>query len=254
MDVLASPVVSSVVSEPAMAPLVQQAASPVLDPVVDVSLWGLLTGADWVVQAVMVVLLGASVWCWAIVIDKIRRLRVLERQADAFEDAFWSGGSMDRLYDQLGSFPAEPFAMVFSSAMREWRRSSPKAAGASIQQRVERVMQLTVERQLERLEKRVGFLASTGSTAPFVGLFGTVWGIMHSFQSITASRNTSLVVVAPAIAEALLATAVGLVAAIPAVVAYNALSSRIQRYGNRLHSFATEFGSILLRQMDEHHS
>lgn len=230
-----------------MEPLVHNVMSP------DLSLWGLFLAADWIVKSVMILLVVASVWCWAIIIEKAVRLRALRRQADAFEELFWSGNSLDKLYDQMGPPSDDPFSMVFSSAMREWRRSPNKTSSASIQQRIERIMQLTVERQVDHLEKRVGFLASVGSTAPFIGLFGTVWGIMNSFQSIAASKNTSLAVVAPGIAEALFATAIGLVAAIPAVIAYNKLSTDIQRYANRLQSFATEFGAILLRQMDEHH-
>lgn len=234
-----------------MEPTVQAMTQPDFVSTADLSLWGLFMSADWVVKSVMMVLLASSVWCWAIISEKILRLRELDRQANAFEDLFWSGVSLERLYDQVGTKPQDPFSLVFATAMREWRRSVSKALNATVQQRIERVMHLTVGRQMDHIEKRLGFLASVGSTAPFIGLFGTVWGIMNSFQSIAASKNTSLAVVAPGIAEALFATAIGLVAAIPAVIAYNKLSSDIQRYANRLESFATEFGAILSRQMEE---
>lgn len=236
-----------------MEPVVQNVIQPGLEHATDLSLWGLFVSANWVAQFVMLVLIGASVWSWAIIVEKIQRLRALYQQADRFEEAFWSSVSLDRLYDQIGKAAQDPFSMVFSAAMREWRLSLTKSSTASLQQRIERVMHLTLGRQIDDLEKRIGFLASVGSTAPFIGLFGTVWGIMNSFQSIAASKNTSLAVVAPGIAEALFATAIGLVAAIPATIAYNKISSDIQRYANRLESFAAELGAILLRQMDERH-
>lgn len=219
----------------------------------DLSLFGLFMQADAVVKTVMLILIGSSVWVWAIVIDKFLRLRRLQSQASAFEDVFWSGGNLEELYDRIGNRPTDPMSAVFVAAMREWRRSVAKGISSkgSLQQRVERVMGVTVSREMERLEKYMPFLASVGSTAPFVGLFGTVWGIMNSFTSIAASKNTSLAVVAPGIAEALFATAMGLVAAIPAVLAYNKINTELSRYGNRLDSFATEFGAILSRQLDE---
>ena len=221
------------------------------------SLWTLFIQADIVVKVVMVLLLFASFWCWAIIFDKLMKLRHLVQQADDFEDSFWSGGSLEELYDRVGSRPVDPMSAVFAAAMREWRRSAakglanPPAARANLQQRIDRVMSVTVGRELERLEKYQPFLASVGSTAPFVGLFGTVWGIMNSFTAIAAQKNTSLAVVAPGIAEALFATALGLVAAIPAVLAYNKISNDLGRYANRLEAFAGEFSAILSRQLDE---
>jgi biopolymer transport protein TolQ len=220
------------------------------------SLWTLFIQADIVVKVVMVLLLLASFWCWAIIFDKLMKLRHLVNQADEFEDSFWSGGSLEDLYDRVGNRPVDPMSAVFAAAMREWRRSAakvanPTASRASLQQRIDRVMSVTVGRELERLEKYLPFLASVGSTAPFVGLFGTVWGIMNSFTAIAAQKNTSLAVVAPGIAEALFATALGLVAAIPAVLAYNKISNDLGRYANRLEAFAGEFGAILSRQLDE---
>jgi biopolymer transport protein TolQ len=184
------------------------------------------------------------------------RLSKLRRQADTFEDMFWSGGTLDALYERVGSKPDEPLASVFAAAMREWKRASSNTSGPSqekrisLQQRIERVMQATLTREVEALEQNMGFLASVGSTAPFVGLFGTVWGIMNSFQSIAASQSTNLAVVAPGIAEALLATALGLIAAIPAVLAYNRLSGDINRYANRLEVFTQEFTAIVSRQLE----
>ncbi|CCQ73314.1 protein TolQ [Magnetospira sp. QH-2] len=223
----------------------------------DFSMWGLFVKADLVVKGVMVLLVFASVWCWAIIVEKILRLRRLNKMAGQFEDKFWSGGSLDDLYDRVGSQPQDPMTAVFAAAMREWRRAASKngarvgASRENLQDRIDRVMQVTVTRETDRTEKYMTFLASTGSTAPFIGLFGTVWGIMNSFQAIAMTRNTSLAVVAPGIAEALFATALGLVAAIPAVVAYNKLSRELDRYTSRLDSFAGEFSAILSRQMEE---
>jgi len=223
----------------------------------DLSILGLFLQADIIVKVVMLILLLASFWSWAVIFDKTLRLRRLQQAAASFEETFWSGGSLDDLYDRVGSRPADPMSAVFAAAMREWRRSAAKGLlgtanmRSSLQLRIERVMNVTVGREMDRVERFMSFLATVGSTAPFVGLFGTVWGIMNSFQSIAASKNTSLGVVAPGIAEALFATALGLVAAIPAVVAYNKLSSDFGRYAGRLEAFASEFSAILSRQLDE---
>ena len=221
----------------------------------DLSLWNLFIQASIVVKLVMLLLVGASIWVWAIVFEKAATLRRANRQADQFEDRFWSGGSLDDLYEAEGAKPAHPMAAVFGAAMGEWRRSA-RIAGAdltrgSVRDRVERAMGITVTREMERLERWMVFLATVGSTAPFVGLFGTVWGIMTSFSAIAAMHNTNLAVVAPGIAEALFATAIGLVAAIPAVVAYNKISSDLSRFSDRLDGFGTEFGAILSRQSEE---
>ncbi len=223
---------------------------------INLSVWGLFWSAHWIVKAVIIILMLASIWSWAIIFEKVVRMRWLMRKAGRFEDAFWSGGSLDELYDQVGQRPNDPMSAVFSAAMREWRRSlSRRIAGASVtgslQERIDRVMHVTVGREMERLERYMAFLASVGSTAPFIGLFGTVWGIMNSFQSIAASKQTTLAVVAPGIAEALFATALGLVAAIPAVVAYNKLSNDLNRYSGRLEAFSGEFSAILSRQIEE---
>ncbi|HEX3883095.1 MAG TPA: protein TolQ [Stellaceae bacterium] len=221
------------------------------------SIVDLFMQADTIVKVVMFLLLVASFWSWAVIFDKTLRLRRLRAAAASFEESFWSGGSLDDLFDRVGQRPLDPMSAVFTAAMREWRRSAAKGLlgtavmRASLQQRIERVMNVTVGREMDRVERFMSFLATVGSTAPFVGLFGTVWGIMDSFQSIAASKNTSLAVVAPGIAESLFATALGLVAAIPAVVAYNKLASDFSRYAGRLEAFSTEFSAILSRQLDE---
>jgi biopolymer transport protein TolQ len=223
----------------------------------DLSLWGLFLQADWVVKAVMVGLLLASVWVWAIVFEKVTAIRRANRAADGFEDGFWSGGSLEELHRREGEQPAHPMAAVFGAAMREWRRSAPRLHGAGglvaaggLKERVERAMGVAIQREMGRLERWMTFLASVGSVAPFVGLFGTVWGIMNSFAAIAGMQNTNLAVVAPGIAEALFATAIGLVAAIPAVLAYNKISSDLARFAARLEGFASEFGGILSRQAE----
>jgi len=220
----------------------------------DFSVWALFLKADVIVKAVMIFLFVASVWCWAIIVEKTLRLRKLNAAAAEFEDSFWSGGSLDALYDRIGAQPRDPMSAVFAAAMREWRRSKESGSGrdngSSLMERIDRVMDVTVNREVERVERQMTILASTGSTAPFVGLFGTVWGIMNSFQAISITKNTSLAVVAPGIAEALFATALGLVAAIPAVIAYNKISKDMDRYAARLDDFANEFSAIVSRQME----
>ncbi len=230
-------------------------ATPLGTPGGDLSLVSLFLQADIVVKLVMLLLLLASVWVWAIVFEKITALRRVNRTADEFEDRFWSGGSLETLYDQEGVRPTHPMAAVFGAAMGEWRRSA-RVAGAdmargSVRERIDRAMNVTIVREMERLERWMVFLASVGSIGPFVGLFGTVWGIMHSFSAIAAMHNTNLAVVAPGIAESLFATAIGLVAAIPAVLAYNQISTSLSRYASRLESFGSEFSAILSRQSEE---
>ena len=230
---------------------------PGVPPGQELSVINLFLQADTIVKIVMILLLLASFWTWAIIFDKALRLRRLRNQAKQFEEAFWSGGSLEVLFDRLESKVLDPMSALFVAAMREWRRSAAKGLvqtehmRMSLQERIERVMDITLGREMDHLERHMIFLASVGSAAPFVGLFGTVWGIMNSFASIAASKNTTLAVVAPGIAEALFATALGLVAAIPAVLAYNKLSGDIGRFGNRLEAFAGEFGAILSRQLEE---
>ncbi len=235
-----------------MNPTVDPSATPVVG---DLSILSLFLQADIVVKIVIALLLLASIWVWAIVFEKYAALRRANRQADAFEDKFWSGGSLDELYEQEGAKPTHPIAAVFGAAMTEWRRSSrivgADMARGGVRDRVDRAMAVTVGREMDRMERWMIFLASVGSTATFVGLFGTVWGIMHSFSAIAAMHNTSLSVVAPGIAEALFATAIGLIAAIPAVLAYNIISTSLTRFAGRLEGFGSEFGAILSRQSEE---
>ena len=220
----------------------------------DFSIFALFLRADFVVKSVVVVLLFGSVWCWAIIFQKLLGIKRLNSRSSEFEKAFWSGSALDDLYERISTQPQDPMSAVFVAAMREWKRSRAPARSSnpkgSISERIDRVMQITMTREMDRAEKYMTFLATTGSTAPFIGLFGTVWGIMNSFQSIAISKNTSLAVVAPGIAEALFATALGLLAAIPAVIAYNKLSRDLDRYAGRLDSFAGEFSAILSREMD----
>jgi len=223
----------------------------------DLSIIGLFLHADSIVKAVIALLLLASFWTWAIIFDKSLRLRRLRTQAKQFEEAFWSGGSLEVLFDRLEAKAPDPMSAIFVAAMREWRRSAAKGLvqtehmRTSLQERIERVMDITLGREVDHLERHMTFLASVGSSAPFVGLFGTVWGIMNSFASIAASKNTTLAVVAPGIAEALFATAIGLVAAIPAVLAYNKISNDLARFAGRLEGFGAEFSAILSRQSEE---
>src|SRR5688572_28883787 len=240
---------------PEMQPLQTTALAGTVSP--SFPIFDLFLQSDSIVKLVLLILLLASFWSWAVIFDKTLRLRRLKQAAASFEETFWSGRSLDDLYYRVGQRPVDPMSAVFAAAMREWRRSASKGLLAppgmrlSLQQRIESVMNVTVGREMDRVERFMSFLATVGSTAPFVGLFGTVWGIMNSFQAIAASKNTTLAVVAPGIAEALFATALGLVAAIPAVVAYNKLSTEVNKQAQRLEGFADEFAAILSRQIDE---
>jgi biopolymer transport protein TolQ len=218
----------------------------------NVSFLELFLQAHVVVKMVMIGLLLASIWSWAIIVEKLFSFRRARVEADRFEQLFWSGQSLDELYTGLSRDRTFSMAALFVAAMREWKRSvegNIRALGG-IQMRVEKVMDVTISREMERLDRRLLFLATVGSTAPFVGLFGTLWGIMTSFQAIAASKNTSLAVVAPGIAEALFATALGLLAAIPAVIAYNKFAADSTRLSQRLDAFADEFSAIVSRQID----
>ena len=223
----------------------------------DLSIWGLFLQADWVVKLVMILLLLASIWVWAIVFDKVTAIRRANRAADSFEDSFWSGGSLDELFRREGDSPTHPMAAVFVSAMREWRRSASRLAGsealiAGLRERVDRAMTVTIQREMDRLERWMVFLASVGSVAPFIGLFGTVWGIMNSFIEIGGQKSASLDVVAPGIAEALIATAIGLVAAIPAVMAYNYFLRRIHVLQTEMDAFTSDYLNIVRRHFLVH--
>ena len=222
-------------------------------PDTEISVVNLFLQAHIVVKLVIVGLLLASVWTWAIILDKTLLFGRVRRQMDRFDKVFWSGQSLEDLYRSLTGRTPSASASVFVAAMREWKRSFESGARSPVglQTRIDKVLDATIGRETERLERRLLFLATVGSAAPFVGLFGTVWGIMTSFQAIAASKNTALAVVAPGIAEALLATALGLLAAIPAVVAYNKLSNEAGKIGQRLATFADEFSAVLSRQIDQ---
>jgi biopolymer transport protein TolQ len=221
-----------------------------------VSIIDMFNRADLLVKGVFILLVLASLWSWAIIVNKGLALNSLERRAGKFEKVFWSGQSLDELYSQFASRNDHPFAAVFVSGVREWRRAFEHGAPsttilAGTKDRVEKAMTVTIARETDAIEKSIGFLATVASTAPFVGLFGTVWGIMNSFTAIAGMHNTSLAVVAPGIAEALFATAMGLLAAIPAAIFYNRFVNEIGRYTNRLYAFSDELSAILSRQLDE---
>ena len=227
----------------------------------DLSAWGLFLQADIVVKLVMLMLVFASIWCWAIIFEKIRSLAAANKRAGRFEDSFWSGEQLDKLYDRVRQAKPDPMIRTFIAGMEEWRLGNAdrkegggKVMQASLPQRIERAMNVTIGREMVRMEKDMTVLANVGSAAPFIGLFGTVWGIMNSFAAIAGSQDTSLAVVAPGIAEALFATALGLVAAIPAVMAYNKFSSDLNRYHDRLEAFASEFSAILSRHLERQKS
>jgi len=222
----------------------------------DMSLMGLFGHADIVGKVIIVFLLIISILTWAIIFDKIGKVKRLKSKAEYFEEKFWSSGSLDLLYDKIKR-PADPMQAVFVAGMKEWRNAQEKglfqnpASRSTVMSRIDRVLQVTIGREMAMVETWMTFLASVGSVAPFIGLFGTVWGIMHSFIGIAQAQNTSLAVVAPGIAEALLATAVGLVAAIPATTAYNKFSTEIGRYSARLENFANDFTATLSRNLEE---
>ena len=222
----------------------------------DMSAIGLFMQADIVVKFVMLALIFASVWSWAIIIQKRALVAKLNKRADKFEDSFWSGEPLDKIYSRVKKSKEDPMLRTFSAGMDEWKAGivggvpSKESLQASLRQRVERSMSVSIGREMNQLERGMTFLASVASSAPFIGLFGTVWGIMNSFTAIAASNNTSLAVVAPGIAEALFATAIGLVAAIPAAIAYNVLSAKLNNYADRMEAFADEFSAILSRHLD----
>lgn len=224
----------------------------------DFSLLGLFLHVDFLGKLIILLLISGSIVSWAIIFSKYSSIKKLNRTADKFDDMFWSGESLDKLYDRIQNKPADPMAATFCVGMKEWRRgiknrfrNGDKDVKASLVQRIDRVMSVAISRELSASERYMTFLASTGATAPFVGLLGTVWGIMNSFIAIAGSNNTSLSVVAPGIAEALYTTALGLIVAIPAVLAYNKFNNDLGKYADRLEGFATEFSSILARYLEE---
>lgn len=219
---------------------------------VDFSMWALFARATFTVKLVMLMLVAASFWSWSIIVQKLISYRAARREAAEFDRAFWSGEPLDTFYEEIGPEPPGRAHRVFAAGMTEWRRSH-RADGqmiAGAQARIDRSMDVSIAKEAEGLQSGLPVLATVGSTAPFVGLFGTVWGIMHAFISIAEQQNTNLAVVAPGIAEALLATGLGLLAAIPAVVFYNKLSADADRLVGGYEAFADEFSTILSRQLD----
>ncbi len=221
------------------------------------SMWSMVWSSDLITKAVMIGLVAASIWSWAIIFEKFNTLRQVKRLSKLFEERFWSGGSLDKLYDSIGT-PQDPMSAMFVAAMKEWRRTNIMKSkadrglrGVSLQQRIEKAMMVSMDKELEELDNHLGFLASTGSVAPLVGLFGTVWGIIACFNAIAVTQSNSLTSIAPGIAEALFTTAFGLIAAIPAYVAYNIITSEIERYAKQLDNFLAEFSSILSREIDD---
>ncbi|MAD94427.1 MAG: protein TolQ [Rhodobacteraceae bacterium] len=219
---------------------------------VDFSMLALFLRATITVKIVMLILIFASVWSWGIIIQKFINYRVARKDSDQFDRAFWSGDPLDELFDRLGPNPQGAAERIFVAGMVEWRRSHRSDGNliAGAQARIDRSMDVAINRESEKLNNGLTFLATVGAIAPFVGLFGTVWGIKNSFQEIAIQQNTDLAVVAPGIAEALVATALGLLAAIPAVIFYNKLSGDADRFIGGYDSFADEFATILSRQLD----
>ncbi len=210
----------------------------------DFSLWQLFLRADFVVKSVILILIASSIFSWALIFDKYRLFKRIDKSTKLFEDKFWKSKSAETFYKNLPDKTDDPLAQIFRSTMEELIKTRSKSS--TIQSaRVQRVVEVSIDKQSKNIEKNFTYLATVGSTAPFIGLFGTVWGIMNSFQSIAISRNTSLAIVAPGIAEALFATALGLLAAIPAVIAYNKFNSDSQRYLSRVDNFCKRFLSIV---------
>ncbi|WP_409432057.1 protein TolQ [Litorimonas sp. RW-G-Af-16] len=238
-----------------MFELIFQASAPLGDVHSgDFSFWSLFKMADWVVRSVMILLAVASIWSWVVAINKAVMFFMLRRRATAFEDTFWSGRTLDELAAALGNDTRDPMARVFSAAMREYNESNTTTGGRSDQathERIDSVMNLVVNREMAKASKGMTVLATVASASVFVGLFGTVWGIMNAFRAIAASQNTNLSVVAPGIAEALFATALGLIAAIPALIFYNVFTSDLEKYGGRLEGYADELSAILSRKLSK---
>ena len=208
----------------------------------DFSLWSLFVRADFVVKSVILMLIGCSIYSWAIIIEKFRLFKKINSESDEFEEKFWKSKSAETFYNSLPEDSENPMALLFKDSMQTLLKAKNKS---NLNEKMASILEVNIEKQLVTLEKGFTFLATVGSTAPFIGLFGTVWGIMNSFQSIAISRNTSLAIVAPGIAEALFATALGLLAAIPAVVAYNKYNNDSKKYSQKLENFSKRFLSII---------
>lgn len=223
-----------------------------MEVVHEFTMWALFARATITVKIVMIMLIIASVWCWAVIVDKFIQYRRARAEARVFDEAFWSGNPLDELFDRIGANPKGPSEKIFAAGMLEWRRSHRQDGGliAGATARIDRGMDVAIAKETERLQRGLTVLATVGSAAPFIGLFGTVIGIMNSFIEIAEQQNTNLAVVAPGIAEALLATGLGLLAAIPAVIYYNKLSADADRITSGYEAFADEFATILSRQLD----
>ncbi len=221
----------------------------------DFSMFGLFMQADIVVKSVIIILILASIYSWSVIVSKILRMRQLKKLEKEFEEIFWSGNSFEDLYETLNFNKIDPKSKIFCAAILEWKKSKSqhdeKLDLNSLKDRMQRSMSVIFNKESENVEKNLTFLATAGSTAPFIGLFGTVWGIMNSFKSIAIAQNTNLAVVAPGIAEALFATALGLFVAIPAVIAYNKISNDISKYFISLETFMDEFTTIFFRQLEK---
>ena len=222
----------------------------------ELSVWGLVQKADLIEQGVMVLLIGLSIWSWTVAIDRAMHFGEVEKRAKEFERAFWSGQSIEELDERVSDRATDALARVFAAAAREWREARratqiTQASAALLQERCDRLMQGAIARELQRATKGLPVLATIGAAAPFIGLFGTVWGIMNAFTNIAQEQTTSLAVVAPGIAVALFATALGLVAAIPSVVFYNKFNTDAERLGDRLEGFADEVAARIARRLGE---
>ena len=210
----------------------------------DFSIIQLFLRADFIVKSVIIILIAASIYSWALIFEKYRLFKRIEKSTTSFEDKFWKSRSAENFYNNFANREKDPVANIFQSAMAELIKTKSKSSSVQ-SNRVSRVIEISADKEIKLIEKHFTFLATVGSTAPFIGLFGTVWGIMNSFQSIALSRNTSLAIVAPGIAEALFATALGLLAAVPAVVAYNKFTSDSRKYNARIENFSKRFISII---------
>lgn len=221
----------------------------------DFSMFALFAQASMVVKLVIILLIGCSFWSWTIIFAKASLISKLKNKASKFEEAFWNCGSVDAFFDSIINRGNDPFVSVFISGMKEWRRSKPYVKSAigvlSLKNRIESMMQITIDREIEFFARHLGFLATVGSISPFVGLFGTILGIMGCFEAIGFSQNTTLAAVGPGIAEALASTALGLIVAIPATVGYNKIFSEINKYQNRLEAFTDEFSVLITRQLED---
>lgn len=236
----------------------EQAALDAITIEQGVSIIGLFWKTDLVTKFILITLIIASVWTWAVIFEKIGIMTYMKKSVRAFEKKFWSGGSLDSLFDSLKKSKLNPMSSVFVAAMKEWHRAGIYSKGdknslknSGLLERIERVMYITADKEKEKMEKRMIYLATTGAVAPFVGLFGTVWGIMDSFYAIGVAGNAHLAVIAPGLAEALLTTILGLIAAIPSVIAYNMFARWINRMDSANEYFIGEFIAILSRKIDE---